>query len=69
MLLYSGRLGDVVQDQEVRARAGRYRVSASVIVAEFHERRLVVKLFDNCAYLPAYEPLRGNVRQQCYRGQ
>jgi len=38
----SGRLRDVVQDEQVRALAGRDRVGATLVVAELHEQRLVI---------------------------
>jgi hypothetical protein len=37
-----------------------------LIVAEFHEQSLVVKLLDDRADLPACKALRGKVRQQCH---
>jgi len=65
----SGRLRDVVQDEQVRSLAGRDRVGATLVVAEFHEQRLVIKLLDDSADLPACKPLRGKVRQQCHHVQ
>ncbi len=52
----SGRFRDVVQDQELRPRAGRDRVGTTVVVAELDEQRLVVKLLDDRADLPARAP-------------
>ena len=53
-----------MQDQQFGARTRRERVSAALIVAELDQRGLAVKLFDQSADLPAFEPLSGAVAQQ-----
>jgi hypothetical protein len=53
-----------VQNQHARPRTGRDRVGATLIIAELHEERLLVKLLYNRAYLPACKPLRGKVNEQ-----
>jgi hypothetical protein len=58
-----------VQNEQIFAPARRYGVGASLVVAEFNERSLVVKLLDDRTDLPAGKPLCGKVRQQCHRGQ
>src|SRR5260370_26665129 len=58
-----------MQDEQVRPRARRDRVGATLLVAELHEQSLVVKLLDDGADLPARKSLRGKVRQQCYHVQ
>src|ERR1700738_1282939 len=65
----SGRLWYVVQDKQVRPRAGRDRVGATLVVAELHEQSLVVQLLDDRADLPARKPLRRKVLQQCHHVQ
>jgi hypothetical protein len=65
----SGRLRHVVQDEQVRPRARRDRVGATLIVAELHEQSLVVKLLDDGADLPARQSLRRKVLQQCHHVQ
>src|SRR5260221_8009778 len=55
----SGGFRNVVQDEQVRPRAGSDRVGATSIVAELHEQRLVIKLLDDSADLSACKPLRG----------
>jgi hypothetical protein len=54
----------VVQDEEVSPRAGRDRVGATLIVAEFHEQSLVVKPLDDGAILPARKSPRGRASRQ-----
>src|SRR5258708_15928264 len=60
---------NVVQDEQVRPRAGGDRVGATLVVAELHEQSIVVKLLDDRADLPASKSLRGKVRQQCHHVQ
>jgi hypothetical protein len=49
----SGRLGDVMQDQQLFPRAGSDGVGATLIVAELHEQGLVVQLLNDRADLAA----------------
>ena len=56
----SGRLGDVVQHQQIMPRAGRHGVGMTLIIAELNEQPLVVKLLDNGADPPPRKPMRGN---------
>lgn len=65
----SGRLRNVVEDQQILPRAGGDGVGATLIVAELNEQRPIVKLLDDRADLPACEPLGGTVRQQCHHVQ
>ena len=55
------QLRDVMQDEQIRARAGRDRVGTTLVVAELHEQSFFVKPFDDGADLPACEPLCGKV--------
>jgi hypothetical protein len=65
----SGRLRDVVQDQQFRPWAGGDRIGTTFVVAELHERGLIVELFHDRADLPACKSLRGKVREQCHHVQ
>ena len=65
----SGRLRDIVQDQQVRPWAGRDRVGTTLVVAELHEQSLVVELLDDRADLPTCKLLCGKVCQQCHHVQ
>ena len=48
-----------MQDQQVRPRAGRDCVGATLIVPELHEQSLAVKQLDDGADLPARKLLLG----------
>lgn len=65
----SGFFRDVVQNQQIIARAWRDRVGATLIIAELDKRCFVVKLLNNRADLPAGEPMPGKIRQQCHHVQ
>ena len=52
-----------MQDEQIRLRTGRDRVSLTLIVAKLHEQRLVIKLLNDSTDLPARKPLRRNIRQ------
>jgi hypothetical protein len=58
-----------VQDEQVRLRARRDRVGATLLVAELDEQGRVAKLLDDGSDLAAGKPLRGKVRQQCHHVQ
>jgi hypothetical protein len=66
---HSGRLRDVVQNQEVRLRTRGNRVGATLVIAKLNQERRLVQLFDDRADLPTRKPMRWKVRQQCHRVQ
>jgi hypothetical protein len=62
----SGRFRDIVQGEKFRARARRDSVSATLLVAEFHQRSSGVELLNDGADLPSCKSLRRKIRQQCH---
>jgi hypothetical protein len=60
----SGRFRFVVQHQQAAARAGRHRVGASIIIAEFDQNGFVIESFNDGADLSPREALNRPVREE-----
>ena len=60
----SSRLRNVMQGQEIGAPAGKERVGASFIIAEFHEHCRLIKRLHNGSNLPAPQPFSRRVGEQ-----
>src|SRR3972149_5688161 len=56
-----------MQNQKLRARAGRDRVGAALIVAEFHENVRGIERFHDRSNLPTLQALGRPIGQQSYR--